>query len=109
MEELLKKGGAGEPHPGASVDRPVRVQEELIKHLHPVLPGDPEVAPGEEAGGGVPGQVMYPALLPQLGHYGVNPWKSSLGIGPLGQSLTVTIPWNLQHIKAEPTKFNFDL
>ena len=65
----------------------------------------PEVAPGQEAGGGVPGQVVDPALLPQLGHDGVNPGEPGLSIGPLGQGLTVAIPGNLQHVKAELNKF----
>ncbi len=34
-----------------------------MSDLHALLPGDPEVASGEEAGHRVPGQVMYPALL----------------------------------------------
>ena len=36
----------------------------LRPHLHPFLPADPQVAPGEEAGHCVSGQVMNPALLP---------------------------------------------
>ncbi len=66
---------------------PVRVEEELVEHLHPLLPGDPEVPPGEEAGDGVPGQVVDPSLLPQLGHDGVDPGEPGAAVGPLGEGL----------------------
>lgn len=61
-------------------------------HLHPFLPADPQVPPGEEAGHRVPGQVMDPALLPQLSHDGVYPGKARLGLSPLGESLWISVP-----------------
>ena len=33
MKELLKEGATGEPHPHAGIDTPVRVQQQLLKHL----------------------------------------------------------------------------
>ena len=95
VEKLLEKRGAREPHPGSSIDRPVGIQQELIKDSHAFLPGHPEVAPGEEAGGGVPRQVVDPALLPQLSHDGVNPGISGLGVGPFRQDFSVVIPGHL--------------
>lgn len=38
------------------------------------------------------GQVVDPALLPQLGHDGVDPGEARLGLGPLGQRLCVAVP-----------------
>lgn len=64
-------------------------------HPDPTLPADPEVPAGEEAGHGVPRQVVDPALLPQLGHDGVNPREACLGLGPLGQGLGVAVPGDL--------------
>lgn len=61
-------------------------------HLHPFLPADPQVAPGEETRHSVPGQVMDPALLPQLSHDGVYPGKARLGLRPLGQRFWVLVP-----------------
>lgn len=43
----------------------------------------------------MPGQVVDPALLPQLGHDGVNPREACLALGPLGQRLGVAIPGDL--------------
>lgn len=63
-----------------------------LPHLHAFLPADPQIAPGEEAGDGVPGQVMYPTFLSQLCHDGVNPGKTRLGFGPLCQRLHVSVP-----------------
>lgn len=37
---------------------------------------------------------MDPALLPQLGHNGINPWETSLSLSPFGQCLWVLIPGN---------------
>ena len=45
----------------------------LVGYLHPLLPGDPEVAPGKEAGDCVAGQVVDPTLVTQLTHYCVDP------------------------------------
>ena len=65
--------------------------------LESLLPGDPEVAPGEEAGDGVPGQVVDPALLPQLGHDRVDPGEARVGVRPFGQGVVVVIPRDLKH------------
>lgn len=46
--------------------------------LHALLPGDPEVPAREEAGDGVARQVVDPALLAQLDHYGVYPGEAGL-------------------------------
>ena len=43
----------------------------------------------------MPGQVVDPPLLPQLGHDGVDPGKACLALGPLGQGLRVAIPGDL--------------
>lgn len=40
----------------------------------------------------MPGQVVDPALLPELAHDGVNPREPRLGFGPLGQGLHVAVP-----------------
>ena len=40
----------------------------------------------------MPGQVVDPALLPQLGHDGVDPGEARPGLGPLGQRLGVPVP-----------------
>lgn len=64
-------------------------------YLHSLLPADPQVSPGQEAGHGVPGQVMDPPLLPQLRHDGVDPGEASAALRPLGQCLGVAVPWDL--------------
>ena len=64
-------------------------------YLHPLLPADPQVSPGQEAGHGVPGQVMDPPLLPQLRHDGVDPGKAGPALCPLGQRLGVAVPRDL--------------
>lgn len=61
-------------------------------HLHAFLPADPQVAPGEEAGHGVPGQVMDPALLPQLRHDGVYPGEARFRFRPLGERFEIFVP-----------------
>lgn len=33
VEELLEKRTAGQPHPAACVHAPVRIQQQLLKHL----------------------------------------------------------------------------
>lgn len=43
----------------------------------------------------MPGQMVDPALLPQLGHDGVNPREACLALGPLGQGLGVAVPGDL--------------
>lgn len=48
--------------------------------LQPLFPGDPEVPAGEEAGNGVPSEVVDPALGTQLGHDGVNEGVASLAL-----------------------------
>lgn len=45
-------------------------------HSLTLLPADPQVAPGEKASDGVSGEVVNPALLPQLSHDGVDEWES---------------------------------
>ena len=40
----------------------------------------------------MPGQVMDPTLLSQLCHDSINPGKTRLCFGPLGQCLHVSIP-----------------
>ena len=64
----------------------------LRPHLHPFLPADPQVAPGEEAGHRMPGQVMDPALLPQLSHDGIYPGETCFSFGPLGERFHVSVP-----------------
>lgn len=67
-----------------------------LSYLHAALPADPQVSSGEETGHGMPGQVVDPTLLSQLGHDGVNPGKTSPTLSPLGQSFWVLVPWNLE-------------
>lgn len=43
----------------------------------------------------MPGQVVDPALLPQLGHDGVNPREARLALSPLGQGFRVAVPGDL--------------
>lgn len=43
----------------------------------------------------MPGQMVDPALLSQLGHDGVNPREACLALGPLGQGLGVAVPGDL--------------
>lgn len=49
-------------------------------YLLALLPADPQVSSGQEAGHGVPGQVVDPALLPQLGHDGIDEGETSPGL-----------------------------
>lgn len=64
-------------------------------YLHAFLPADPQVSSGEETSNRMPGQVVDPAFLPQLGHDGINPGKTSPALGPLGQSFWVLVPRDL--------------
>nr|CAD7407855.1 unnamed protein product [Timema cristinae] len=64
VEELLKERGATEPHPHAGIDGPVRVKEQLVKHLLPFLPRHPQVSSGEKAGHGMTCQMVDPPLFP---------------------------------------------
>ncbi len=64
-------------------------------HLHALLPADPQVSSGQETGHGVSGQVVDPALLPQLGHDGVDPGEAGPAFCPLCQRLGVAVPWDL--------------
>ena len=66
--------------------------EHLMTYLHAALPADPQVSPGEEAGHGVPGQVMDPALLPELGHDSVDPGEACPSFGPFSQRFWVLVP-----------------
>lgn len=45
-------------------------------HSLPFLPVDPQVSPCEKTSDGVPGEVVNPALLPQLSHDGINEGES---------------------------------
>lgn len=63
-----------------------------MPHLHSFLPADPKVTPGEKTGHRVSGQVMDPALLPQLSHDGVDPGKACLSLCPFGKCLRVFVP-----------------
>lgn len=49
-------------------------------YFHALLPADPQVSAGQETGHGVTRQVMDPALLTQLGHDGVDPGETRLGL-----------------------------
>lgn len=64
----------------------------LEMHLHALFPTDPQVSTSEKTSDSMTGQVVDPALLPQLGHYGINPWKTCLGFSPFSQSLWVLVP-----------------
>ena len=54
-----------------------------------------QTVPGEEAGHTVPGQVVDPALPPQLGHDGVNIGEACPALGPGLQLGGVMVPRNL--------------
>lgn len=49
-------------------------------YLHPFFPGNPEIPSGKEASDSVSGQMVDPALLPQLRHDRVDPRESSLSL-----------------------------
>ena len=51
-----------------------------VTNLHSVFPALPEITPGQEASHRVPGQVVYPALFPELRHDCVNPRKSGFPV-----------------------------
>merc|ERR1712156_18602 len=95
LGNIGEKGGCGQPHPVACIQGPVRIEEELFKDLHALLPGLPEVSPSQEASYTVPGQVMDPALGLQLGHDGVNPRETSPCFLPSSKLLWIGIPGNL--------------
>lgn len=59
------------------------------------LPADPEVAPGQEAGHRVPGQMVDPPFLPQLGHDCIDPREACLALCPLCQGFRVPVPGDL--------------
>ena len=61
--EGLLEGGAGDPHPVAGTDGPVRVDHVVEEELEAVLPAEPEVAPGEEHPESVADDRVGPALL----------------------------------------------
>lgn len=50
----------------------------------PFLPADPQVPAGEKTSDGVPGEVVNPALLPQLSHDGVDEGESGSRLGGEG-------------------------
>lgn len=78
MEKLVEEWRWRQPHPHASVHRPVGIEQQLLEHLHSLLPRYPQVASRQEARNGVTGQVMNPSLLAQLRHYRVDPRKARL-------------------------------
>lgn len=57
-------------------------------NLLSLLPADPQVAPGEEAGHSVPAQMVNPALLAQLGHDGIDEGESCAGLQKIMQMVT---------------------
>lgn len=65
------------------------------EYLHALLPADPQVSSGQETGHSVSGQVVDPALLPQLCHDGVDPREAGPTLCPLGQRLWVAVPGDL--------------
>lgn len=67
----------------------------MFIYLHALLPADPQVSSGKETGHGVSSQVVDPALLPQLGHDGVDPGEAGPALRPLGQRLGVAVPRDL--------------
>ena len=75
IERLLERR-AGDPHPVAGTDGPVRVYHVVEEELEAVLPAQPEVAPGEEDAEGVPDDVVGPTLLLHLSHPRVNEGKA---------------------------------
>lgn len=75
----------------------------LCVYLHAILPRLPQVTPCEEAGHCMPAEMMNPALLPQLGHDGINEWISRPGLADetiysTGQALSLSL--SLSHASA---------
>lgn len=57
------------------------VNQPFLKHLLAALPADVALSPGQEAGDGMAPQVVDEAVLAQLPHQRINPWKA--GATPL--------------------------
>ncbi len=76
----------------------------VLQYLHALFPADPQVSTREEASNSMPGQMVDPPLLPQLGHYGINPRETSPALCPLRQSFGVPVPWDLH---ADGIEFHF--
>ena len=93
--ERLLEGRAGDPHPVAGTDRPVRVYHVVEEQLEAVLPVEPEVAPGEEDAEGVPDDVVGPALLLHLSHPGVDEGKASVARLISPEMLLIVKPGNV--------------
>lgn len=59
------------------------------------LPADPEVSPGQETGHSMPGQMVDPPFLSQLGHDCIDPRETCLALCPFCQGFRVLVPGNL--------------
>lgn len=66
-----------------------------MAYLHALLPADPQITSGQETGHGMSGQVVDPALLPQLCHDSINPGEAGPTLCPLCQRLGVAVPGDL--------------
>mmetsp|Transcript_7744 Transcript_7744/g.23433 ORF Transcript_7744/g.23433 Transcript_7744/m.23433 type:complete len:265 (+) Transcript_7744:355-1149(+) len=94
-EILVEEGTGGEPHPVGVVDTPVAIQQFPFKHCRTPLPALPQVAAGQEAGHGVPCEMVDPALGFQLDHDGIDERISGAALLPRGEALLVIIPRDL--------------
>ena len=66
------------------------------------------MVPGEEACHAVPGQVVDPALEPELRHDGVDPGEPGPGLAPGHQLLGVVVPVDLPaHLVALKTALGY--
>ena len=52
------------------------IDEPFFKDFGPAFPVDVAAAAGEETGDGVAAEVVDPAFLPELAHYGVDPGEA---------------------------------
>lgn len=53
VEELLEERRAAEPQPHPGVDAPIGIEQQLLEHLHALLPADPQVPAREKASDGM--------------------------------------------------------
>lgn len=74
--ELRKERRAAQPLPVPRIARRLVVEEQLLEHFGAALPRDVAPAASEEAGDGVPPQMVDPAFLAQLPHQGVDPGEA---------------------------------
>lgn len=58
---------------------------ETFLHLLSLFPADPQVAPGEETGNGVSGQMVNPSFLSQLSHDGINEGEAGPSLKKFGE------------------------